>query len=385
MTKVNDKSLKKIERAVITDLFHRGLTKGEVKTRYDISGREYKRILEMALNSGKITPEQDKRRISVMKGHRLKADKKTVEHITYDVFNNHMTKSEICAKYNISKSVFGRAMHLSVDYGFISNEQMIEYLASAGIRGYETRVQNLGTKVLEEMKSHGTVPKGDIALLTKELGEEEMCRRLNTGREEWNGSHLDILESNARKGGKETQKEHGEKVRGNLRRGNSYGKNLCYYGETEFHSDGERFTGLLLVEIGLISEIITGENFHKHIYGKTEVDFYIDDNLIVEYHPPVKEHKGIESLTGEEYTSQRMEQFNGNFNGKIVSITKNAATEYYKKLELGPKMTFSEFMKKYHTVEEKLEKYDTEMKEMDTFFEKQAEENKQPDANEEPF
>ncbi len=385
MSKVDDKSLKKIERAVVLDLFHKKLTKGEVKTRYDITGREYERILEMALNSGKITPEQNKRRISVMRGHWLKADKKTVERITSDVFGNHMTRPEICRKYDISGSVFRRAMHLSVDYGFISKEQLMQYRANAGLRGHEKVIQNLGTKVLEEMKSRGVVPGGDTTLLIKELGEEELYRRSHAGLDKWNGLHPDLLESNARRGGEETQKKHGEKVQGNLRGGNSYGKNLCYYGEIEFDSEGERFTGLLLVEIGLISEIITGENFQRHLAGKTKVDFYVNDNLIVEYHPTIENHKGIGSVTAEEYTSQRLEQLAASFTGSLVSITRNAATEYYEKLELGKKMTFSEFMEKYHAVEEKLEKYDHEMEEMSTFFEKQAAENKQPDTNEEPF
>jgi hypothetical protein len=361
MTRLDDKKLKKLEKAVVTDLFHNGLTRGKLRTRYDISERQYRRILELALYSGKITPEQNKERILQARRHNSKIDKEIVRDIAHDVFDNHMSRVEICNKYDISNSVFTRAMRLSVSYEFISQEQYSRYISEAPARAVEAR--------------------------NKKYTHEEISEMARQAWAKGIGSNPNALRTAGAAGGKITASKFKEGSQPPNLKNNSkpYMKNLCYYGEIEFHSEGERFTGMLLVELGLLPELTSGENFHRHLNGK-EVDFYVNDKLVIEYHRQIKKHSGIESLTEEEYIRQRLAQLKGNFDGEIISIANyKTASEYYEKLGLEFDMTFMDFMEKYRAVRQKLEEYDREIKEMEKFFEdKAAPAESSPAQEEEP-
>jgi len=49
----------------------------------------------------------------------------------------------------------------------------------------------------------------------------------------------------------------------------------------------------------------------------------------------------------------------------VINITKTTVSEYYDKLKLVQRMTFSEFMEKYHAVGDKIKKHDEFFKEED--------------------
>jgi hypothetical protein len=188
------------------------------------------------------------------------------------------------------------------------------------------------------------------------------------------GNGLERLTEQASKGGLSTQAKHGKKVAKNLKNAKHYGSSSCKYGGIWFASKGERITALLLKSYGLIESIIEGENFQKE-FGRFCVDFYINDKLIVEYHPIPKQKFNdprFEVYTSiNSYVKDRAEVLKHEFNGKIVAIPAPSgafsATEFYKRLEdLGIKDTWTGFLEKCREVRKDIDfaekQYELELK-----------------------
>jgi hypothetical protein len=87
-------------------------------------------------------------------------------------------------------------------------------------------------------------------------------------------------------------------------------KNFPYeFMDCSFDSNDERIICKKLVEIGLIERPIEKSNIHFRV-NKCHIDFFIQNKLFLEYHPPVK--RGIKSETNESYYLERRKLLDDN-------------------------------------------------------------------------
>jgi hypothetical protein len=264
-----------------------------------------------------------------------KRTKEVVQKLVDEVFYKHLSLRKAAKNCDLSLAVARIALRDdAVQYGFITKEQHDEYVQTAPTRGVDVR-----TKIYTQL---------ELSLIYSNAGIKSAS----------NG--LERLADQARRGGLATQEKHGMKVRKNLHKARPYGSTSCCYGGTWFASQGERMTALLLKSYGLLENIVEGENFQKG-FGRIRVDFYINDSLIVEYHPiPKQDFSRFEGdspiSTTEEYLKDRTEKLGPLFKGNIVIISapsgKFSAMEFYNNMpKLGIKDTsWAEFLEKFRKI-----------------------------------
>ncbi len=259
----------------------------------------------------------------------LKLSDEKLEELVGDVLVNRMYRKEALKKYGISKGTFGSYIKKAVKLGFISKEQRSNWIEECYARGFEAKT-----------KIHG------------------LENAINSCKDNWKigvGKTQDDLINYGKLGGEITQALHPHVIQ-NLSNSNPYQPKKCYYNEIKFSSFGERFLALLLLQYGLFDKIVPGENFQKKIDSKI-VDFYINEDLIIEYHPIPKDHSKIKHKNEKEYKINRKKELENYFDGKIIVVT--SISDFFKKLpKLGIKEDWQNHIEKVREVKWMLFDYD---------------------------
>jgi hypothetical protein len=274
-----------------------------------------------------------------------KRTKELVEQLVNYVFVKKMSLREAAKKAGVARSVVQKALRDdAVNYNFITREQHDEYVKSAPARGVIRRNEIYTQTELSFIYSNAGIKSASNGLKESPDG-------------------LVKLVEQARKGGLATQEKHSKRVGKNLRKAKPYGSTACRYNDMWFDSQGERITALLLKSYGLLEDIIIGQNFQKE-FGRMRVDFYINNSLIVEYHPIPKQdfsrsEEDFYASTSEAYAQNRLEKLKPYLGEdaeiKLIVISapsgKFSATEFYTKLgDMGITDTWPAFLEKFRKV-----------------------------------
>ena len=266
-----------------------------------------------------------------------KLNDEQVKELVEDVIKGEFYKADIIKKYDIGDSTFPIVLKRAIKEGFMTEEQRLEWIRKTRKRIWDAKVKKYGIKGASE--------------LCKKAWENGLGQK---SLEEWRDW--------SRLGGNTTQALYPH-VKENLKNSDIYRANRCCYEDIKFDSFGERFIGLLLLNYKLIYKVIDkvipgenkliyeiiyklipGENFQKK-FGRKRVDFFIEEkNLVVEYHPILKNHSKIEYLSEEEFKRKREKELKeSGFFGEVLVIT--SVSDFYRKL---PKLGIEGVGRKTH-------------------------------------
>ena len=238
------------------------------------------------------------------------------------------------------------------DYFDFSTSTFRSYVQKAIKMNYLTRVERKKW-LTQRSKESG------FASFKEKYGEKRARRICHDA---WSDGLGSLPEKNFRKfsqmGGDKTQELHPE-VAENLKNAEQYKQRICNYGNLKFQSAGERFVAFLLVESGLLDNLVVGENFQKD-FGNLNVDFYIiKKDIVIEYHPVPKNHRGIRASTLEAYAQERENQLRRNgFNGRLIVI--ESVPDIYSALKSAglTKLSRKTYYQRYWRVVNLLKNYD---------------------------
>ena len=233
----------------------------------DLTMKQYNTLRRMAIKDKLLTEEDVYKyghsRTNSSRVYIPKLDDDSVHNLAYDVFNNKMSRSEICKKYDICKCTFSNALKRAVNLEYITKKDYADYIKTTPFRARAAAEKKYTPEKLLELYAKGGTNTA------KSLGHELLCR-------------------NAANGGKATALKNKGLVNKNLENRIPYGDSEYYYNDIKFDSKGELATALLLIEYGLIDGIYPGVNFQRQ-FEHAEADFFVNENLIVEYHPLPKQ------------------------------------------------------------------------------------------------
>jgi len=291
----------------------------------NISRTEYNSLRNIAKEKEFLTQEELDAYAKKRYGRRLKRTPELIEKLVHSVFAEGMTRDEACNVYKISRSIFASALNDAVELGYITKEERQHYSCTA-------------------------LERANIAFNSK---PEEERKKINIQRGINSAiANFDKLSEYAQKGGQATQLKHASHVKKNLKNARPYGSTPFEYQGVVFGSRGELITGLLLKEYGLIKDFIYEETFQKY-FDRHSVDFYINDSLIIEYHPMSKQF--VRHASVQEYLDEKVEALKDNFSGKIVTIVAPSGSfslsEFYKKsADMGITDTYCGILEKFRKV-----------------------------------
>ena len=251
-----------------------------------------------------------------------------------DVIKNDMLYRQATEKYKISKATLKRSIRKAIQDGIITQKEYDDRSERAPHYSFEAKRFLHGDA--EARKQCGDSGRNSLSALT----ETE-------------------LRNMSKSGGDATRKLYSE-VAGNLKNAKPYGRRICNYGALKFHSEGERFVALLLVEYGLLDNLSVGYNFQRS-FGNFNVDFYIPEkNIAIEFHPVPKQHKGVEEDTLEDYVRKReFELKERGFDGRLIAI-QSIAQIHSVLTNVGlTRIDRQTHFKKYQTVASLLDNYDS--------------------------
>jgi hypothetical protein len=242
-------------------------------------------------------------------------------------------RKELKEKFDISKSLTWVYINKLIEKKLLTKEERSAWAKDYTLRRLRMNHERYGSVVFSQMMSD--------------------ARAMGIG------SDSKKLVSAARAGGLSTQKKH-KHVKDNLKNARMYSPGTYYYGPLEFDSKGERLIGVVLEEYELL-HLEEGVTFKKN-FGRKEVDFYINDKLVVEYHPLPKKHSEIDNTTENKYRKERLQDISDYFCGKIVVLTRPSAEHFYNKAKkLGIKDSYSGVLSKFKTAKEKIADFETFM------------------------
>ncbi len=241
---------------------------------------------------------------------------------------------EIRTKFDISESTVNSYIKKLLSKGLLSEEERKKWIYDSGMRIIKIKHEKYGPDIFSQMMSEA--------------------------RDKGIGSNPEKVISAGKKGGLSTQ-NGSPHVQDNLKKGVPYGRGQCFYGNISFDSKGERLVGLVLQEYGLI-DLESGDNTQKR-FGRKKTDFYINDRLVVEYHPFPKAHSVVIEETEEEYLKRRYEELKPEFDGKIILLSSPSAYKFFEKLwDLGILDTYKGVVEKFRKVKKDLKIHDDFMK-----------------------
>jgi hypothetical protein len=256
-------------------------------------------------------------------------------------------RKEISAKFNISNPVVNIYIRRLISKGLLTEEERTKWVYDSGMRILKIKHEKYGLDLFSQMMSDA--------------------------RDKGIGLNPEKLISAGKKGGLSTQ-NNSPHVKENLKNAIPYGHSKYYYGDADFYSKGERLVGLVLQEYGLIN-LESGDNTQKR-FGRKKADFYINDKLVVEYHPFPKEHSGVIEETEQEYLDRRTEELKPGFDGKIVLLSDCSAYKFFEKIwDLGILDTYKGVVEKFRKVKEDLKRHDEFMKDDYSEMDKPSEED----------